>query len=384
MPLPRIAISQASIIPGGRLQVILEIVHLLNQVGIEPDILTGFLGISLDMIQQGYRQPLRARFRHVSLVPKRPQDTSIVVFNARLNGFAPAYDLLINSSNSLIFLPGQPPVISYMHFPRKWRLMDDHASLHEPEKHLTAWSPRQIERVILRYVYKLSQPRAQHLVVCNSAFTRDALIECYGLQASLPVIYPPVELAKFRGQVSKPGQRVPAVISLGRFVPAKRQLAQIKIAQQLPGTPFHIVGFATNQAYYEECRRYVADNGLDNVHLHPSVSFEDMLDLLTSCQFFLHAVINEPFGITTVQAIAAGCIPITHDSGGQREIVPDPRLRYANLSQVPNILAELSSWDDARLSALSSDLQNHIMEHFDVAVFRQEMAKTLAPHIEAL
>ena len=37
---PRVAITQPAVILGGRFQVILSIVQALNELGIEPDILT--------------------------------------------------------------------------------------------------------------------------------------------------------------------------------------------------------------------------------------------------------------------------------------------------------------------------------------------------------
>ena len=67
---------------------------------------------------------------------------------------------------------------------------------------------------------------------------------------------------------------------------------------------------------------------LTNVHLVPDASEEERDKLLSSSTFFLHSLRSEPFGITTVQGIAAGCIPIVHNSGGQIEIVEDELLRY--------------------------------------------------------
>ena len=52
-------------------------------------------------------------------------------------------------------------------------------------------------------------------------------------------------------------------------------------------------------------------------------------------------MINEPFGIVTVQAISAGIIPIVHNSGGQKEVVPIKELRYNKLKEIKNILNHL-------------------------------------------
>ena len=42
---------------------------------------------------------------------------------------------------------------------------------------------------------------------------------------------------------------------------------------------------------------------------------------------YLHTYVNEAFGISIVEAIAAGCVLIVHNSGGPREFVTE-HLRY--------------------------------------------------------
>jgi len=51
---------------------------------------------------------------------------------------------------------------------------------------------------------------------------------------------------------------------------------------------------------------------------------------LSRTRFFVFPAVNEHFGIVTVEAIASGALPFVHNSGGQREIVPDPRLRFTD------------------------------------------------------
>jgi glycosyltransferase involved in cell wall biosynthesis len=51
----------------------------------------------------------------------------------------------------------------------------------------------------------------------------------------------------------------------------------------------------------------------------------------------------EHFGISVAQAIAHGCIPIVHDSGGQVELVTDAALRFRYHGDVPRILRDAFS-----------------------------------------
>jgi glycosyltransferase involved in cell wall biosynthesis len=167
--------------------------------------------------------------------------------------------------------------------------------------------------------------------------------------------------------------RAPSVVSVGRFSPAKRQLEQIMLAEQLPHIPFHIVGFVGDTMYFDRCLEYVKQNRLSNVHVHPNATREQMVALLEQSKYFLHTLVNEPFGITAVQAIATGCIPIVHDSGGQRETVPIEFLRYKELNEVPGILGNLELLDTGATSALVSDLLEHARQNFDASVFHHKI-----------
>ena len=82
---------------------------------------------------------------------------------------------------------------------------------------------------------------------------------------------------------------------------------------------------------------------------------------------------NEPFGITTVQAIAAGCIPIVPDSGGQREIVGNASLRYSGLDDVPKVIRLVESREQPdMLIQIRSGLGQ-----YDRALFRKKIRARL-------
>jgi glycosyltransferase involved in cell wall biosynthesis len=50
-------------------------------------------------------------------------------------------------------------------------------------------------------------------------------------------------------------------------------------------------------------------------------------------KYFLHVRAFEHFGMAVADAIALGSVPVVHDSGGLRELVPDHRLRFDALSE---------------------------------------------------
>jgi glycosyltransferase involved in cell wall biosynthesis len=359
------------------LRVILGIVDILNNADIVPDILTTRLAISPEQIAEKYGRSLRANYRLLPRPSKIPKDFVTVLFNMALSHYASGYDLIINTSNSLIFLPRRKQVITYMFFPRKRRIMADVVSIHRPDLRLRWGSRVWLQRVLLRALYRLSKPQPHHEIVSLSHFTKSALEQEYRVPENLPVIYPAVDVTAFQ---KDRGERSLAIVTVGRFGSSKRQLEQIKLAERLPHIPFHLVGFAKNVDYYRKCESYVKGREVTNVHLHPDAPFSDMLGLLQSSKYFLHTLINEPFGITAVQAMAAGCLPIVHDSGGQRETVPEPTLRYKGLEDVPHILEYCESQEAAALDALVHRLQQHAFSQFGTEVFEKKMRAVLAPY----
>jgi glycosyltransferase involved in cell wall biosynthesis len=375
----RVAICQPYIILGGRLQVILGMVRALNQLGIEPDILT--LGTSFDpqKIGNNYGQDLRAHFRIVlKIFPWRyvPQDLQILIFNALLKRIGSGYDLIIDSSNSQIFLPEIFNILSYVHFPREWRLASGFSSSSQPKPKTPFDILQQIFYRIINILYQWNKRTPKHQIICNSFFTRQSLLRVYPdlTKQEIEVIYPPVDTSLYKNSIYKKSN---AVVTLGRFAPDKEQLDQIKIGRALPDLTFHLIGFVSNKKYFEKCKTYIQSNGIINVILYPDASLNDVISLLKSSKYFLHLLVDEPFGVTAVQAIAAGCIPLVHDSGGQRETVPIAELRFTNLEQIPKMISTLENRKSDEIENIVLRLQKNAEKNFDQKIFDEKITSML-------
>jgi glycosyltransferase involved in cell wall biosynthesis len=103
-----------------------------------------------------------------------------------------------------------------------------------------------------------------------------------------------------------------------------------------------------------------------------------MAQIMHQSRYFLHALIDEPFGITAVQAIAAGCMPIVHDSGGQREVVPYTSLRYGSMDEIPGLIEALEHTGDSSFDALLDELLLHIKSHFTEDIFHNRITQVLS------
>jgi len=116
---------------------------------------------------------------------------------------------------------------------------------------------------------------------------------------------------------------------------------QLRIAEKIPELKFKICGAADTQLQkivLDGIKRKAAEIGLSNVEFHSNLSTSDLKKLLHSSKYFLHTMKNEDFGIAVCEAIASGCIPIVHDSGGPREIVTNRVLRFTTIQEAVNII----------------------------------------------
>ncbi len=371
----KVAIIQDRIIPGGRMVVINEVIAALNEMGIVPDILTFHMSLSRADIQKKYQKEVDFKVRPLgwNIFHKLPEINKLW-FNLLTRWYGRRYDLLINSNNTECMLTSRRQVISYVHYPRLDRLRKN-MTLHVGEKKDDRqWSARFAEKfdhVVSRFLYRFCSAGDNIHYIANSCFTRQALLANFNLEPSqVQVIYPPVDMEAF----DLKGQKKPQVATIGRFSSAKRQLEQIEIAARLPELHFAIMGFAgKGNSYFEKCKAYIDSHQIGNVTLYPDLSFSAMVKQLEASKFFLHTTRNEPFGITTVQGIAAGCIPVTHNSGGQKEIVFPEELRFDNKQEAVEIFKRLIGQD---LQSIYAQLAAHI-RNYTTKRFRQGFSELI-------
>ncbi len=373
------ALCNPRVILGGRHRVIRATVSALNDLGIEPDILCGHKVFTDDQEAEKYGSKLKATYR-ILRSAGMPGEIGLVWFNVIAGSHFKQYDLVVNFSNSLMGLPQHPGLVTYMLYPRKARLIAPVRDIHCPEIPYHSLSPYGIYRKLMKTYYRIGHANLDHTIVCMTQFTAKALGHAYGRdQEKWPIIYPPADLMAFHNNSAI--QRNLAVASTGRFTRSKRQLEQIHIAEQMPEVEFHIIGFTGDSAYFRSCQQHIHMRGLKNVHLHPNVSLKELNSIMATCKYFLHALVNEPFGLSAVEAVAGGCIPIVHDSGGQRETVPFPELRFQTLAEVPGIIRQIESASPSDIKSLKHSLQQHI-RIFDQSVFINKFKPILSSVLE--
>lgn len=176
---------------------------------------------------------------------------------------------------------------------------------------------------------KLSRYQA---IVCNSQFTKRTLDQRIGKRAI--VIYPPVRpVEPHRGKKEK------LILSVGRFTAfhtAKKQHVLIEaFAQGLKNNKWSgwrlvLAGglLSSDQEYFGKLEASV--KGLPII-IEANISHDQLTDYYRRASFYWHAAgcgetdprWMEHFGITTVEAMSAGAVPVVFAGGGQPEVVWD-------------------------------------------------------------
>jgi glycosyltransferase involved in cell wall biosynthesis len=173
------------------------------------------------------------------------------------------------------------------------------------------------------------------LVITNSEFARDTLLRNFGIRSC--VLHPPIQDFILDGFARKP-----SILSVGRFfgrlyndkrydvlTEAFRRVSR----SDLRGWEYHIVGNASADPATEKMLNALREkNKSYPVYFHVNCTFELLHQLYNEATIFWHAAgynVDEElhpenvehFGMTTVEAMSAGCIPVVVKKGGQKEII---------------------------------------------------------------
>lgn len=163
-------------------------------------------------------------------------------------------------------------------------------------------------------------------VLTNSEFSRRAIFKTFGVDST--VLHPPVDTDAFRSALSS-DCRDDSILVISRFHPSKKIENAIRLARLLRqndlGSRMNIVGNMSpdGAGYFNYLRHLVRHYGLDDfVRFEANARFDELLGLMRRSKVYVHPLPGEPFGISTVEAMSAGIIPVVPDIGGHTEFVP--------------------------------------------------------------
>jgi alpha-1,2-mannosyltransferase len=207
----------------------------------------------------------------------------------------------------------------------------------------------------------------RQLVLANSQYTAQE-IWAYS-QKTAYVLYPPFasRIAEI-GRESGKNPRENLVVTISRFESNKCLDRIPQIASKTNAdVKFALVGRLYDRATLAALEMQVEKLGLrDRVKFYPDAPADLKFELLRKAKVYLHAMVGEHFGISIVEAMAIGCTPLVHDSGGMKEFVPE-HYRYETIEQAAEkINFEIQNWAPQKTLEAQA-----IADHFSLKNFSE-------------
>jgi glycosyltransferase involved in cell wall biosynthesis len=222
------------------------------------------------------------------------------------------FDLVISSSHCVAKGVRKAPGavhVSYVHAPMRymWDRYDEYFGPGRAPAHTRA-AARAVRGRLQRWDRATSSAERVDLLVANSRFIARQIEAAYGRQAR--VIHPFADLSRFRLPRS-PGRNY---LMVGAFAPNKRVDLAIEAFNRLK-LPLLIVGTGQEQDRLKK----LAGPTVDFLGPLPN---DAIADLYSKCRAFVFPGV-EDFGITPLEAMAAGAPVIAYAEGGALETVTE-------------------------------------------------------------
>lgn len=270
-------------------------------------------------------------------------------------------DVVLSSSSAFahgLRVPEGAVHVCYCHAPFRYAWYEQARALSE------IWAPlRPLLRMQLSWMrrWDLSASRRVDSYVANSLLTQQRIKAFYGREA--PIIHPPVETHRF-----SPGQPGDALLVVSELVAHKRVHVALAAAR-IAGVPIRIVGSGREHAALSEAYPEAEFLG--------RTSDDDLVELYARARAVVVPSMEE-FGITAVEAQAAGRPVIAAATGGAQETVIEGRTgSLARLDDVDSFARAIEAVDTLELDPADAVAN---AARFSVASFQQRLSE----HVEGV
>ena len=246
--------------------------------------------------------------------------------------------------------------VCYCYTPFRYAWHEEDYALSEISRALRPLLRRQLRRI---RTWDLSASRRVDAYIAISELSRERIKRYYGRDA--PVIHPPVETHRFA-----PGKPGDPLLVVSEIVRHKRLHVALEAARRAHA-PIQVVGAGPHHAALRDA--YPEADFLGRA------SDEDLVELYASARAVIMPSMEE-FGITAVEAQAAGRPVIAAAAGGALETVLDGQTgRLARLDDVDSFVQAIDSIDKLDFDPAHS-VRN--AERFSVAAFQRRLSAHVA------
>lgn len=227
-----------------------------------------------------------------------------------------------------------------------------------------------LTKMLFRFWVFLHRPFTQYFIrhvdciICNSLNTKNRIRKYYGKDAE--IVYPFVESSNYRYEKDDGYW-----LSVNRFYPEKRIELQVDVFREMPEEKLVIVGGFAKGDHASGYKREMIDGLPPNVYVLGSVPEASLRGLYSKCKGLITTAIDEDFGMTPLEAMAAGKPVVAVNEGGYRETVIDGKtgvLVDANVDSLVDAVDYFSK--NARRYRFACESR---ARDFDVSLFLEKM-----------
>ncbi|KAF8398222.1 hypothetical protein HHK36_017148 [Tetracentron sinense] len=169
-----------------------------------------------------------------------------------------------------------------------------------------------------------------HLAMVNSSWTQSHIEKIWRIPERTKRVYPPCDTSGLQVLSLERPVKTPTIISVAQFRPEKAHTLQLeafsvairKLDAESSRPKLQFVGSCRNTAD-EERLQNLKDKAIElkidkDVEFYENLVYRDLVRLLGGAIAGIHSMIDEHFGISVVEYMAAGAIPIAHNSAGPK------------------------------------------------------------------
>lgn len=266
-------------------------------------------------------------------------------------------------------------LILYVHFSYATRLklgVGDIAESVVPSRQLIE---ELLNPVMKRLIFYHSNPA--NIIIANSSITMDFLKQTWhGCDAQ--TLHPPVDTDYFA--LSREKENL--VVAVGVIQPNKRFEDIIRAMRKVsPEYRLIIMGYHHQNKYYLELQSLIDNTGLrDRVKIVLDPTQEQLRDILSRAKIAVHASRFEPFGISVVEGMASGCVPVVYKgatSGPWVDIINKGEfgIGFETINELSENVERV--FEDEDICARYSAKARKRSKEFDTKVFKAGFIETL-------
>lgn len=281
------------------------------------------------------------------------------------------FDLIFNSCGELFDLLADVAYVNALPF----RIMHFYKDSGYPN----LWRVKFSSQACNFFVKNFSHSVNSRLLLANSKFLRH-IIEKHFHRGAL-VVYPPVEVGKFINFGKELENRDNVVVSVSRLRSGKN-LGIIPKVAQIVGKGEFLIFCNVDQASLEVAERLIQEIDAlgvgERVKLFVNEPFEKVREALSSAKIFLHTQFLEAFGISVVEGMAAGCVPVVPRCGGPWFDILDCKqgvygFSYASVEEAAGLVGLLLSNEGLRVDVAARACERARI--FDGSVFEGRLLR---------